>query len=151
MLLSLYWKVKMKSTIDSIHLINLTKKQPFYTENSIILNNNESLPFEVKRCYYLYNVPSTELRGGHAHKNLYQVIIAASGSFDITVDDGTNKKTYTLNNKNTGPYIIPGIWRTLNNFSPDAVCLVLASELYIENDYIRDYKSFIDWKNNGQI
>ena len=82
---------------------------------------------------------------------IYKVIIAASGSFDITVDDGTNKKTYTLNNKNTGLYIIPGIWRTLNNFSPDAVCLVLASELYIENDYIRDYKSFIDWRNNGQI
>jgi dTDP-4-dehydrorhamnose 3,5-epimerase-like enzyme len=111
------------------------------------IHGNNEIPFEIKRVYYLYDVPGGEIRGGHAHYNLHQLIIAASGSFDVVIDDGKNKKTVTLNRPNFGLYVTPGIWRDLVNFSSGAVLLVLASMKYDESDYIRDYEKFksINW------
>lgn len=103
---------------------------------------NQTVPFEIKRVYYLYDVPSGSLRGGHAHKNLKQFLIALSGSFDVVLNDGKEVKTITLNKPNEGLLINPGIWRELNNFSSGSVCLVLASEVYNELDYIRDFQVF---------
>jgi uncharacterized RmlC-like cupin family protein len=104
------------------------------------------LPFDVKRVYYLYDVPGGESRGGHAHIELEQLIIAASGSFKVELDDGQNKKTFILNRPYQGLYILPGIWRELNDFSSGSVCFVIASKKYEENDYIRDYSDFIRYK-----
>lgn len=114
--------------------------------NITVVENGMTVPFNVRRAYYLYDVPGGQERGGHAHKELYQLIIAASGSFDVVLDDGGIKRTFTLNRPYRGLYIVPGIWRELNNFSSGAVCLVLASMLYDENDYIRDYKEFLRYK-----
>ena len=103
----------------------------------------DHIPFEIKRVYYLYDVPGGSERGGHAHKALHQLIIALSGSFDVEIDDGATKKTFTLNRPYEGLYICPGIWRELKNFSSGSVCLVLASNLYSEDDYYRDYDQFL--------
>lgn len=115
--------------------------------NITVVENSKTIPFDVKRTYYLYDVPGGGSRGAHAHKELQQMIVAASGSFDVTLDDGNVKRTFTLNRPYQGLLIVPGIWRDLNNFSAGSVCLVLASEKYDENDYIRDYESFLKWKN----
>ena len=104
---------------------------------------NDCAPFAVKRVYYLYDIPGGESRGAHAHKGLEQIIIAASGSFSVTLDDGLAKKTFFLNRPYQGLYVKPGIWRDLDNFSSGAVCLVLASEIYKPEDYIRDYDNFL--------
>jgi len=114
--------------------------------NLTALENNVNIPFEVNRIYYLYDVPGGIERGGHAHKELEQFIIAVSGSFDILIDDGTNRKIVHLDRPYIGLHITPGIWRELLNFSSGTICLVLASHKYDENDYIRDYINFI--KNN---
>lgn len=106
------------------------------------------IPFDVKRIYYLYDVPGGESRGGHAHRNLHQLIIAASGSFDVVINDGKIKRSITLNRPNYGLYLTPGIWRDLENFSSGSVLLVLASESYNENDYIREYDLFLEFKNS---
>jgi dTDP-4-dehydrorhamnose 3,5-epimerase-like enzyme len=105
------------------------------------------IPFDIKRVYYLYDMPSGETRGGHAHKNLYQLIVAVSGSFDVVLDDGKEQKTITLNRPNFGLYVTPYIWRELENFSSGAVLLVLASMKYDEMDYIRDYQEFLTTTN----
>lgn len=110
------------------------------------LTSNEEIPFDIKRVYYLYDVPGGESRGGHAHKDLHQLIVAASGSFDVVLNDGRIKRTISLNRPNYGLYIKPGIWRDLTNFSSGSVLLVLASLPYSESDYIRDYKEFITSK-----
>lgn len=115
--------------------------------NITAIENNISIPFDVKRVYYLYDVPGGEARGGHAHKNLHQLIVAVSGSFDVMIDDGKNKKIVHLDRSYYGLQIVPGIWRELMNFSSGAICLVLASEKYDENDYIRDYSLFKNIKN----
>lgn len=107
---------------------------------------NDILPFEFKRIYYLFDVPSTAYRGGHSHKNQHEILIALTGSFDVTLNDGSNKKSYLLNKPNKGLHIPTGIWRELENFSSGAVCLVLASDIYIEEDYIRDYNEFLNTK-----
>lgn len=115
--------------------------------NITVVENNETVPFDVRRAYYLYDVPGGESRGGHAHKELSQLIIAASGSFNVTLDDGYDKRTFALNRPYQGLYVVPGIWRELDDFSSGSVCLVLASTKYDEADYIRDYsefKKFID-------
>ena len=109
------------------------------------------VPFNIRRIYYLYDVPGGETRGGHAHKDLQQLIVAASGSFDVVLDDGRIKKTVSLNRPNYGLFIKPGIWRELTNFSSGSVLLVLASLPYNESDYLRTYDEFIDFKKVEQI
>ena len=115
--------------------------------NITAINNLQEVPFEIKRVYYLYDIPGGEARGGHAHKALDQLLIAATGSFDITLDDGKSKKTVFLNRPNFGLLIKPGIWRDISNFSSGSICLVLASELYDENDYMRSYDDFLKFKS----
>ncbi len=115
--------------------------------NITAIQNNIEIPFDVSRVYYLYDVPGGETRGAHAHKQLEQVIIAASGSFDVTIDDGKNKKTVQLNRPNFGLHIKPYMWRDLSNFSSGAICLVLASRLYEAEDYLRDYDEFLKLTN----
>jgi dTDP-4-dehydrorhamnose 3,5-epimerase-like enzyme len=107
------------------------------------IEENKNIPFFIKRVYYLYDIPSGSERGGHAHKELHQLIIAISGSFDILINDGNISKTISLNRPYLGLYICPMIWREINNFSSGAVCLVLASNFFDENDYYRDYSIFI--------
>ncbi|MEA4852208.1 MAG: FdtA/QdtA family cupin domain-containing protein [Paludibacter sp.] len=134
------------TTIDDCKIIELDKHHKI-KGNITVIENNKTVPFDVKRIYYLYDVPGGEARGGHAHRNLYQLIVAASGSFNVVLNDGKNTKTITLNRPYQGLFIVPGIWRELDNFSSGSVCLVLASEKYDENDYIRDYNEFIIFKN----
>lgn len=108
-----------------------------------------TLPFDVKRVYYIYDVPGGEERGAHAHRDLSQLIVAASGSFTVTLDDGKCKRSFFLNRPYQGLYVKPGMWRDLGDFSSGAVCMVLASDVYLKEDYIRDYQEFIDFRNNG--
>lgn len=115
--------------------------------NITIVEGGTNLPFEIKRVYYLYDIPGGEDRGGHAHKKLRQLIVAASGSFDVLLDDGINKKVVTLNRPDYGLMVVPGIWRELMEFSSGAICLVLASEIFDNEDYIRDYNHFVNQKN----
>ena len=110
--------------------------------NLTFVEENRHIPFEIKRVYYLYDVPGGESRGGHAHKRLEQFIIAASGSFDVILDDGFDRKRFHLNRSYYGLYVHSMIWRELDNFSSGSVCLVLASELYDKDDYIYDYATF---------
>ena len=117
------------------------------TGNLTVVENDRTVPFAVRRVYYLYDVPGGGNRGSHAHKELSQLIVAASGSFTITLDDGIVKRTFTLNRPYQGLLIVPGIWRTLEDFSSGAICMVLASHGYDEADYIRDYDEFIEYKN----
>jgi len=111
-----------------------------------VIENGKSFPFEVNRVFYLYDVPGGEQRGGHAHKQLDQFIIAASGSFDVVLSDGNMKRTVSLNRPNYGLLLAHGIWGELNNFSSGAICLVLASKKYDESDYIRNYNDFLEYK-----
>lgn len=115
--------------------------------NITIVEGQTNVPFDVKRIYYLYDIPGGEDRGGHAHKDLRQLIVAASGSFDVLLDDGINKKVVTLNRPNYGLLVVPGIWRELMEFSSGAICLVLASDKYSEDDYIRYYDTFKNIRN----
>lgn len=115
--------------------------------NICVVENNKDVPFEVKRTYYLYDVPGGESRGAHAHKELSQLIVAASGSFSVTLDDGEVKRTFLLNRPYQGLLVVPGIWRTLDDFSSGSVCMVLASHGYDKDDYIRDYDEFLKYKN----
>ncbi len=117
--------------------------------NITIVEGQINIPFDIQRIYYLYDIPGGESRGGHAHKALKQLIIAASGSFDVLLDDSINKKVVTLNRPDYGLLVVPGIWRELMEFSSGAVCLVLASEKYEEEDYIRDYHTFLFIKNGN--
>ena len=104
--------------------------------------NSNTIPFDIKRVYYLYDIPSLSERGGHAHKNLQQLIIAVAGSFDVIINDSKEKKIISLNRPDVGLYLPPMIWRELSNFSGGSICLVLASDPYDENDYYRDYKTY---------
>ena len=111
--------------------------------NLTFVEANRHIPFDIRRVYYLYDVPGGAERGGHAHKALHQLIIAMSGSFDIHLDDGYAKKTIHMNRSYYGLYVCPMIWREIDNFSSGAVCMVLASEYYDELDYYREYNDFI--------
>lgn len=134
------------SSVFDCTLIELDKHHSNEKGNITVVENNKTIPFEVKRVYYLYDVPGGGSRGAHAHKELRQLIVAASGSFDVTIDDGNVKRTFTLNRPYQGLLIVPGIWRDLNNFSSGSVCMVLASEKYDETDYIREYENFKAYK-----
>ena len=136
---------ELKSGINSCTLIDLGMIHNI-SGNMTIIQNEELLPFNIKRIYYLYDVPGGSERGGHAHKALFQVIIAASGSFDVFLDDGILNKRVTLNRPNKGLIVGPGIWRELDNFSSGAICLVLASEKYDRADYIYSYTDFQNLK-----
>ena len=137
-----------RSTVYDCTVIELDRHHSDRKGNISVVENGRDVPFNVKRTYYLYDVPGGESRGGHAHKELRQLIIAASGSFTVTLDDGHVKRTFTLNRPYQGLYVVPGIWRTLDDFSSGAVCLVLASEKYDASDYIRDYNEFLEYKND---
>lgn len=134
-----------QTTINDCEIIDLRKiHDP--RGNLTPIEGRGDIPFDIKRIYYLYDVPSGESRGAHAHKELHQLIIAANGSFTITLDDGINKKAFTLNRPYQGLLVVPGIWRDLDDFSSGAVLLCLASEHYDADDYIRDYNEFIKYK-----
>ena len=137
------------SSVYDCTMIELDKHHSDRKGNLTVVENLKTVPFNVKRTYYLYDVPGGESRGGHAHKELCQLIIAASGSFTVTLDDGNVKRTFHLNRPYQGLYIVPGIWRTLDDFSSGSVCLVLASHGYDEGDYIRIYDGFLEYKKNG--
>lgn len=133
------------SRIRDCRLVNLPKIQ---TESGDItpINNCIDIPFEIRRVYYLYDVPNRADRGGHAHKDLYQLVVAISGSFDIELSDGFDRLKLTMNQPDQGLIIVPGIWRDLNNFSGGGICLVLASHQYEEADYIREYQQYLNYK-----
>lgn len=139
----------MKNLVSDIHCCNVMEMAKIHNPagNITIFQNGGEEPFDVKRVYYLYDVPGGSERGGHAHKALYQLIVAASGSFDVVIDDARNKKIIQLNRPNFGLIVVPGIWREIVNFSSGAICLVLASEKYTEEDYIRNYSDFRKIKN----
>lgn len=129
------------SRVEDCELIELGKNH-HANGNLTVVENGMQVPFDIKRVYYLYDVPGGEERGGHSHKALKQFIVAISGAFDVVIDDGINQRTITLNRPYQGLLIVPGIWRVINNFSSGAVCLVLASEHYDEADYVRNYQEF---------
>ena len=129
----------------NVRIIEIPKIED--TRGNLAVIERDIIPFEIKRVYYLYDVPSNAYRGGHAHKQLRQFIVPLSGSFDVVLDDGKEKKRIMLNKPNKGLLINTGIWREIDNFSSGAVCLVLASREFSEEDYIRDYDEFIKFKS----
>jgi len=137
----------MKNSVYDCVIIPLSKIHN-RAGNITIIEGCKNIPFDIKRIYYLYDIPGGENRGGHAHRKLYQLIIAASGSFNVLLDDGKNKKIVTLNRPDYGLMVVPGIWRELLEFSSGAICLVLASNKYDPDDYIRGYDSFASIRNS---
>lgn len=137
---------KERGGVYNCSVIELNRHHSERKGNLTVVENFKSVPFDVKRTYYLYDIPGGESRGGHAHKALYQLIIAVSGSFSVTLDDGEVKRTFFLNRPYQGLMVVPGIWRTLDEFSSGAVCMVLASEKYSEDDYIRNYEDFLRFR-----
>lgn len=135
-----------KSRVFDCTMIELSKHHAPQGNISVI-ENDVDVPFKIRRTYYLYDIPGGESRGAHAHKELKQLIIAASGSFTVTLDDGKVKRSFLLNRPYQGLLVVPGIWRTLDDFSSGAVCLVLASARYEASDYIRNYNEFFKYKN----
>lgn len=135
-----------KFTVNDCSVIELDKHHDDTRGNLSVVQHHKDIPFDIKRIYYLYDVPGGESRGSHAHKELWQFMIAMSGSFRVTLDDGKEKKSFYLNSPYKGLLIKPGMWRDLNDFSSGAVCVVLASEDYDESDYIRDYNDFLVYR-----
>ena len=136
----------MNSKIEDVEIIEIPR---VHDERGLLaVIEGEIIPFEIKRVYYLYDVPSDAFRGGHAHKELNQLIIPLSGSFDVHIKDGDNTRIINLNKPHKGLLIVPGIWREIDNFSSGCVCLVLASAEYNEEDYIRKYSDFLAFKNS---
>ena len=136
--------------IDKCRIIDLPKvSDP--RGNLTFIEGGRHIPFEIKRVYYTYDVPGGADRGAHAHKALHQLIVAMSGSFDVVLDDGFNKKRIHLNRSYFGLYVCPMIWRELDNFSSGSVCMVLASNLYDEADYYRDYEEFLAEARNLKL
>jgi hypothetical protein len=134
--------VSRSMPVSDCHLIDLPKiSDP--NGNLTFIEGGGHVPFAIERVYYLYDVPGGAERGGHAHKALHQLIIAMSGSFDIMIDDGREKKSFHLNRSYTGLYVCPMIWREMDNFSSGSVCMVVASNRYDEDDYYRDYEDFL--------
>ncbi len=128
-----------------ISLISLPKVED--PRGNLAIVEKEAIPFAIRRVYYLFDVPSSARRGGHAHKNVVELLIPVAGSFDVILDDGLARKTVTLNKPDKGLLIPVNTWRELENFSAGSVCLVLASEVFTEEDYIRDYEMFREYLN----
>lgn len=139
---------KGKFTIHDCKIIELDRHHSQRKGDISVVENRKEVPFDVKRIYYLYDVPGGADRGGHAHKELYQLIVAASGAFTVELDDGVNKRAFILNRPYQGLLVKPGIWRTLTDFSSGSICMVLASEKYDEKDYIRSYEEFVRFRVN---
>ena len=134
--------------VEELELVRLTS---IATGNGdIVIGDSSTLKFTPQRVYYLYDVPSGASRGGHAHKNLSQVIVAVSGSFEVHLFDGVNWRCFVLSQPNIGLYVSPGFWRELRTFSGGSVCLVLASSSYQEGDYIRDFGDFVCWRQPSE-
>jgi hypothetical protein len=138
----------MKSSVYDCVILPLSKIHN-RAGNITIVEGETHVPFKLRRLYYLYDIPGGKGRGGHAHKNLKQLLVAASGSFNVLLDDGHNKKIVTLNRPDFGILVEPGIWRELYEFSSGSICLVLASLKYDKNDYIREYDQFLIYRNGG--
>ena len=141
-----YPTIKGKYNVYDCNIIELDKHHSDSRGNISVVENGDTVPFDVKRLYYLYDVPGGVSRGGHAHKDLSQFIIAASGCFTVTLDDGNVKRAFTLNRPYQGLLVKPGVWRNLDDFSSGSVCLVLASDKYDESDYIREYEDFLEYR-----
>ncbi len=137
-----------KGSVYGCSMIELDRHHSNRKGDISVVENGITVPFDVKRVYYLYDVPGGVSRGGHAHRDLYQLIVAASGSFTVILDDGKVKRSFHLNRPYQGLLVTPGIWRTLEDFSSGSVCMVLASEKYDAADYIRDYDEFIQYKQS---
>ncbi len=137
-----------KFNVFDCSIIEMDKHHSDRKGNLTVFENGITLPFDVKRVYYIYDVPGGESRGAHAHKELSQLIVAASGSFTVTLDDGNTKRSFFLNRPYQGLYVKPGLWRNLDDFSSGAVCMVLASDIYMADDYIRDYDEFIKFRRD---
>lgn len=136
--------------IDDCRIIDLPRiNDP--RGNLTFIEGGDHIPFDIRRVYYLYDVPGGAERGGHAHKELHQLIISISGSFDIHIDDGYSKKTIHMNRSYYGLYVCPMIWREIDNFTSGSVCMVLASEYYDELDYYRDYSEFVNNAKNKNL
>lgn len=138
------------TTIEDVKIIDLPK---FLDErgNLSFAENFQQIPFEIKRTYWIYDVPGGEDRGGHAFKENQEVVIALSGAFDVVVDDGKKKRVFTLNRSYYGLYIPKGLWRTMENFSTNSFALEFGSVTYTPDDYIRDYDEFLKLKQDGKI
>lgn len=119
--------------------------------NLTVVQSGDTVPFDIRRVFYIYDIPGGEARGAHAHKACHQFLVAASGSFEVVLDDGSEKRTVFLNRPFMGLHIPPGIWAAEQEFSSGAICLVLTSEAYDEADYIRDYDSYLAWLNHGDL
>lgn len=137
-------------TINDVKVIELPKFADSRGNLSFVEQNNH-IPFEIKRVYWIYDVPGGESRGGHAYKDNDEFIIAISGSFDVTIDDGKEKKIFTLNRSYYGLYIPKGLWREMENFSTNSLALEFASTPYNPDDYVRDYDEFLKLKSDGKI
>jgi len=137
----------VNTTVEDVQFLELNQ---VFTEGQgsiVVCDEQTGFPFTPKRVYYLYDVPNQAERGGHAHRALQQIMVAVSGSFEVVINDGNAEKTIRLDQPNQGLYFPPGLWRELKGFSGGAICLVLASEIYQEDDYIRKFTEFIDWKS----
>lgn len=143
----------MKSNRISVFECNLIHLKQLGDRSGHItaVNNNEEIPFATKRIFYLYDIPGGESRGAHAHKECHQFLVAASGAFEVLLDDGKTKRLVLLNKPDIGLHIPPGIWASEINFSSGSICLVLASHEYNESDYIREYGNFLKYRNNSKL
>ena len=138
------------SSVKDCHIIELDKHHSKRKGDICVVENGITVPFDIKRVYYIYDVPSGAERGGHAHKELKQLIVALSGSFTVVVDDGNEKHSFFLNHPDKVLYVAEGNWRVIEDFSSGSVCMVLASEKYNPDDYIFDYNEFLKYKNSVQ-
>ncbi len=137
------------SSVEECRLIELPRHH-HANGNLSVVEDDDPIPFKIQRTYFTYDIPAGVERGGHSHRELYQLIVAVSGSFDVIIDDGCRHRCVTLNRPYQGLIVTPGIWRVLNNFTSGAVCMVLASQHYDEDDYTRDYNDFLALTRNKQ-
>ena len=137
------------TTVYDCSVIELNRHHSDRQGNLTVVENGSTVPFDVKRVYYIYDVPGGANRGGHAHKEQYRLIVAVSGSFSVTLDDGEVRRTFLLNRPYQGLLVTPRIWNTLDDFSSGAVCMVLASDIYDEEEYVRDYNDFLALKHQS--